>query len=250
MSLPHLLSPSTPFPKKEGCGSSPRRQSELGIAAGAGPGRPSLAGLGCQMGSLCNSPHGCCLQPVPTSRIPPGPAGLDHDPPIAPCTATVLRGTPIPDRSPQASEGPQSCFWGSGATRHRHCRCPAGGRDKEPSWVLAALLGKPAITTPSSPVSPAGLEGSPQPGREEKEPNTPRAPQPAVGTARRDRLTALPARGWLERLGDRGSGPCPAPGAAITPARGAASGACRGRRCTSPAAKRRARPRRGRRWGG
>lgn len=182
MALPHLLSPCTPFPEKEGCGSSPRRQSELGIAAGTGPRRPSPPGLRCQMGTLCNSPHGgCCLQPVPTSRIPPGPAGLEHDPPVAPCMATVLRGTPIPDTCPQALEGPRAYFWGSGATRHRDCRCPTGGRDKEPSWVLAALLGKPAPATPASPVSPVEPEGSPQQGREVERPKCPRCPPRGSG---------------------------------------------------------------------
>lgn len=178
MALPHLLSPSSASPKEEGCGSSPRRRGELGIAAGAGPRRPSPPGLRRQMGSLCNSPHGCCLQPVPTSRIPPG---LDHDPPIAPCLATLLRGTPIPDRAPQALEAPQSYFWDSGAMRHRCCRCPTGGRDKEPSWVLAALLGKPAPATPASPVSLAELEGSPQQGKEEERTKRPRCPPPGSG---------------------------------------------------------------------
>lgn len=174
------------FPKKEGCGSNPRRQNELGIAAGAGPRRPSPAGLRCQMGSLCNSPHGCCLQPVPTSRIPPGPAALDHDPLIAPCITTVLPCTPIPDRSPQALEGPQCYFWGSGATRHSDCRCPTGGRDKEPSWVLAALLGKPSPATPACPpCPPRSWRGHTDREERGKEPNAPtqqRGPHGGTGS--------------------------------------------------------------------
>lgn len=179
MALPPLLSPSTPFPEKEGCGSSPRRQSELGIAAGAGPRRPSPAGLRCQMGSLCNSPHGCCLQPVPTSRIPAGPAGLDRDPPIAPCMVTVLQGTPIPDRSAQALEGPQSYFWGSRAARHRGCRCPMGGRAKEPSWVLAALLGKNQHPPPLRP--PRSWRGHPKREERGKRTKCPRCPPAGSG---------------------------------------------------------------------
>lgn len=68
-----------------------------------------------------------------------------------------------------------------------------------------------------SPVSPAELEGSHRQGREWQRTQCPHA---AAGTARRDRLTAQPARGRLGGLGDRGSGSrraCPAPGAAMLP---------------------------------